>query len=105
MSKKSTNSFLAFLTGAATGALLGILFAPDTGANTRDKLSYKLDKYKKTLEDLIEDLIQGKEIPVSAAKSEGEKVVSDAKQRAEQLLADVDELIGHIKSGDKDVEN
>lgn len=105
MSKKSTNSLLAFLTGAAAGALLGILFAPDTGANTRDKLSFKLDKYKKMLEDLIDDLIQGKEIPVTAAKSEGEKVVSVAKERAEQLLADVDELIGHIKSGDKEVEN
>ncbi|MDH5366113.1 MAG: YtxH domain-containing protein [Cyclobacteriaceae bacterium] len=105
MSNKSTNSFLAFLTGAAAGALLGILFAPDTGANTRDKLSFKLDKYKKMLEDLIDDLIQGKEIPVTAAKSEGEKVVNDAKERAEQLLADVDELIGHIKSGDKEVEN
>ena len=74
MSKKSTNSLLAFITGAATGALLGILFAPDTGANTRDKLSYRLDKYKKTLEDLIDDLIQGKDIPVTAAKSEGEKL-------------------------------
>ena len=62
MSNRSTNSLLAFLTGAVTGALIGILFAPDTGANTRDKLSFKLDKYKKSLEDLIEDLIQGKEI-------------------------------------------
>jgi gas vesicle protein len=105
MGKKTTNSLLAFLTGAAAGALVGILFAPDTGANTRDKLSFKLDKYKKTLEDLIEDLISGKEISVSAAKSEGEKVVSDAKQRAERLLADVDELIGHIKTGDKGIEN
>lgn len=105
MSKKTTNSLLAFLTGAAAGALVGILFAPDTGANTRDKLSFKLDKYKKTLEDLIEDLISGKEISVSAAKSEGEKVVSDAKERAERLLADVDELIGHIKTGDKGIEN
>ena len=105
MSKKSTNTLLAFLTGAATGALVGILFAPDTGANTRDKLSFKLDKYKKTLEDLIEDLVSGKELSFSAAKSEGEKVVSDAKEKAEQLLADVDELIGHIKSGDKKNEN
>jgi len=105
MGKKTTNSLLAFLTGAAAGALVGILFAPDTGANTRDKLSFKLDKYKQTLEDLIEDLISGKEISVSAAKSEGEKVVSNAKERAERLLADVDELIGHIKSGDKGIEN
>ncbi len=100
MSRKSSNTLLAFLTGAATGAILGILFAPDKGANTRDKLSFKLDSYKKMLEDLVEDLVQGKEIPLSAAKTEGEKVVNDAKEKAEKLLEDVDELIGHIKSGD-----
>ena len=105
MSRKSSNTLLAFLTGAVAGAVVGILFAPDKGTNTRDKLSFKLDKYKKSLENLIEDLIQGKEIPVTAAKTEGEKVVNEAKEKAEKLLADVDELIGHIKGGDKEVEN
>ncbi len=100
MSRKSSNTLLAFLTGAVSGAVIGILFAPDKGSNTRDKLSFKLDSYKKMLEDLVEDLVQGKEIPLSAAKTEGEKVVNDAKDKAEKLLADVDELIGHIKSGE-----
>lgn len=97
MSKKS-NTMLSFLVGAATGAILGILYAPDKGSNTRDKLSYKLDKYRVLLEELIEDLINGKDTPISAAKSEGQKVIDDAKSRAEQLLADVDNLIDHIKS-------
>ncbi|MFB3057603.1 MAG: YtxH domain-containing protein, partial [Ignavibacteriaceae bacterium] len=34
---KSTNTLLSFLLGAATGAILGILYAPDKGSNTRDK--------------------------------------------------------------------
>ncbi len=101
MSNKS-NSFLSFLVGAATGVILGILYAPDKGSNTRDRLSYKLDKYKSMLEDMIEDLINGKEFPVSEAKTEGQKVIDDAKERAEKLLEDVDNLIEHIKNEDQD---
>ncbi|MEO1052905.1 MAG: YtxH domain-containing protein [Bacteroidota bacterium] len=101
MSNKTTNTLLSFLVGAATGAILGILYAPDKGSNTRDKLSYRLDKYKKMLEELLDDLISGKEIHSSEAKTEGQKVISNAKQRAESLLKDVDELIGHIKKGEK----
>lgn len=101
MSKGSSN-LLAFVVGAATGTIIGILYAPDKGSNTRDKLSYQLDKYKKQLEDLLEDLINGKHEISSTAKTEGQKVVTDARQKAEKLLSDVDSLIGQIKSGEKD---
>lgn len=101
MSKNSGTSFLAFLLGAATGAVLGILYAPDKGSNTRDKLTYRLDKYKRMLEDLLEDLMSDNSDAFSEAKSHGQQVVNDAKEKAERLLEDVDELISHIK-GDED---
>lgn len=101
MSKGSSNLF-AFVLGAAAGAIVGILYAPDKGVNTRDKLSYQLDKYKKQLETLLEDLINGKVEVSSMAKEKGQKVVEEAKQKAEQLLHDVDELIGQIKSTETD---
>ena len=98
MSKKSGNFLMAFLAGAATGAILGILYAPDKGSNTREKLSYQLDKYRKMLQDLINDFVEGKETPrTSEAKSQGQKVVDEAKNKAERLLEDVDELLEQIR--------
>ncbi len=95
---KSSKTFWAFITGAAVGGILGILYAPDAGENTRNKLFYQLQKYRDQLQGLISDLIEGKEIPETMAKSEGKKVVNDAREKAERLLEDVESMMSQIKS-------
>ena len=97
MSKKLTTALIAFVSGAATGAAFGVLYAPDKGRETRDRLSYQLYRYRDMLIDLTDSLREGKdEAPSQTAKSEGQRVIKDAKDKAEKLLGDVDSLIHQI---------
>lgn len=98
---KNSNSLLAFVLGAGIGATVGILFAPDSGNNTRDRLSYQLIKYKEELEDLVKELVEGKNLPLNEARSEGNKVITEAKNKAENLLNDVNRLIDQINKDSK----
>ncbi|MFA9198067.1 MAG: YtxH domain-containing protein [Aquirufa sp.] len=95
---KSSRSFWAFVVGAAAGAVVGILYAPDKGENTRSKLYFQLNKYRDQLKQLINDIVDGKEIIETSAKSEGKKVVQDAKIKAEKLLEDVEKMMTQIKA-------
>ena len=46
MASNTGNTILALLTGAAIGAGIGILFAPDKGTNTRRKIREGVDEAK-----------------------------------------------------------
>ena len=100
MASKTTTGILCFTGGALAGAALGLLYAPETGTETRSWLSYQLEKYRSVLADLTDSLVTSREAggPSSTAKSEGQRVISDAKSKAEQLLGDVDQLINQINS-------
>jgi len=54
----STSKIIAAtLAGVATGALLGLLFAPDKGEETRRKISEKYTDLSDTIRNKVADLV------------------------------------------------
>jgi len=81
------------LTGISAGAIIGLLYAPDKGKVTRDRLTFRLSKYREQIEIMINDLVNSAELPENLSKNEGQRVVNDAREKAERLLEDVDRLM------------
>lgn len=45
---------LGFIAGAAAGAIAGILMAPDSGDNTRQKISDRSNKFKENINERLQ---------------------------------------------------
>lgn len=95
---RSSDFISGIVSGALVGAAFALLYAPDSGKNTRDRLSYKLSEYYDELNDLIDQLKEEKEILVSEAKEKGDKVVLDAKEKAEGLISEAEQLLASIEA-------
>jgi len=71
--KDNSKVVIALLAGLAAGAALGILFAPDKGNETRDKLSESLknlgDSIRETAATEINNLVGMKDKIVESIKS------------------------------------
>jgi gas vesicle protein len=88
---------IGLITGALVGSAVALLYAPDSGSNTRGKLSYRVSSYADELKVLIEKLNKEKEKFTSEAKQKGDDVVTDAKKRADDLIKEAESLLENIE--------
>lgn len=70
----------AMLLGAAIGATLGVLFAPDKGVETRKKLRGKADKLSDSLRDKFEQLLVDAQLEIDDASEKSKSFLEKSKQ-------------------------
>ncbi len=77
----STEKILvAFLAGAAAGALTGLLLAPDTGENTRKRINQAADDFGHSLTETLESSAEKVKEIADTALSEAEKYAKKASE-------------------------
>jgi gas vesicle protein len=71
----TSKTLFGFIAGAAVGAALGILFAPDKGTETRRKISEQSNDLADNIKGKFTDLVDGVKEKFSTIKGEAEDVV------------------------------
>ena len=86
---KTSSSILGVLGGIGVGVALGVLFAPDKGTETRNKIKNQGNDLGNDIKSKFDDLIDLLGSIVSNSEAKGNEMVKNGKSLIEQINKDV----------------
>ena len=86
---KTGNVILGLLAGVAAGAVLGILFAPDKGSNTRKKIVSKGEDYADDVKEKFNDAIDAITDKYKSIRHGAESMMEDGKMKFDEARNEV----------------
>lgn len=76
---------LSIAVGAAAGAVLGVLLAPDKGSETRKKITQKSNEYADELKDKFNDFVENMLDKFDTVKSEAQHFARKGMNKVEEM--------------------
>lgn len=81
----SRDTILGFLAGAAAGAIIGILYAPEKGEKTRKNIKKKGSRYAEDMKDGMNEFMDDVKERLDGIKKEAAETAKEAKGKVEEL--------------------
>ncbi len=99
MSDNSTRNLLVgFLSGAAIGGIIALLYAPKPGKELRSDLRRKGGEFAEDIEGYLQEAQDKARIIINDGKEKSSALINDAKRKADTLLQDAEHILSDART-------